>query len=719
MHDLLNDLATYVVGDFLSRLDIEIKQEFGKEPLKKQRHMSFVCEDYVVYKRFELFRGAKNLRTFLALSVGVVDIWTTFYLSNKVLNDILQELPLLRVLSLSNLRIRETLIVSGCYELIKLPKSFSKLKNLQNFDMRDTPDLKKMPLGIGKLKSLQTLSKIIIGGDSGFAIKELKKLQNLHGKVAIAGLGNVQNAMDAREANLSQKRFTELELNWGSEFNVLGTELLEKEILNELRPHNGTLEKLGITSYRGTEFPNWVGGPSFLRLTKVSIDGCEECTSLPRLGQLPSLKELFIGKMSKVKVVGLEFLGTDLAFPSLEILRFSSMSGWEEWSTNSGAFHYLQELRILDCPNLVRLSLEALPSLRILKLRKCDHGVLKNLVDVASTITKLEIIAMSGLTDELWRGVIGCLGDVEEISIRSCNEIRYLWESEAEASKVLMNLKNLDLYECENLMSLGEKEEDNINSGSSLTSFRRLKVWKCNNLEHCSCPDSMEELTIGDCHSITSVSFPTGGGQKLKELLITGCKKLLEKELGGREKTGMLINSKMQMLRSVHIYKWQNLKWIIALGYFINLVRLAIIECPSMELFPDHDLPNLTSLTHLRIEKCTSMDASFPRGLWPPKLCYLRIGGLKKPISEWGPQNFPTSLVNLRLQAGPYDDMKKFDQLSHLLPSSLTIFGIEGFEKLESVSTGLQHLTSLQRLFIENCPKTKDLPENLLPSLLP
>ncbi|CAH1412414.1 unnamed protein product [Lactuca virosa] len=750
MHNLLNDMATYVAGDFFSRLDIEIKQEFRKEALEKQRHMSFVCEYYMGYKRFEPFKGAKNLRTLLALSVGVVEDWVTFNLSNKVLNDLLQELPLLRVLSLSGLSISQvpevigsmkhlrylnlsdskithlpenvcnlynlqTLIVSGCNSLEKLPNSFSKLKNLQHFDMRDTPDLKKMPLGIGELKSLQTLSKIIIGGDSGFAIKELKKLQNLHGKVTIAGLGNVQNAMDAREANLSQKRFTELELNWGSEFNVLGTELLEKEILNELMPHNGTLEKLRIMSYRGTEFPNWVGDPSFLRLTKVSIEGCEECTSLPRLGQLPSLKELFIGKMSKVKVVGLEFLGTDLAFPSLEMLRFYSMSGWEEWSTNSGSFPCLQELRILDCPNLVPVSIETLPSLWFLKLIKCGHGLLKSLVDVASSITKLEIDDISGLTDELWRGVTKYLGAVEEVSIWGCNKIKYIWESEAEASKILINLKKLDLSKCKNLVSLGEKEEDN--SGSSLTSFRRLEVEHCNSLEHCNCPDNMEALYLRGCDSITSVSFPTGGGQKLKELLITGCKKLLEKELG-REKTGMLVNSKMQMLRSVHIYKWPNLKSITALGYFINLVRLAIIECPSMESFPDHELPNLTSLTRIWIERCTSMDASFPRGLWPPKLCYLRIGGLKKPISEWGPQNFPTSLVNLRLHAGPYDDVKKFDQLSHLLPSSLTIFGIDGFEKMESVSTGLQHLTSLQRLFIDNCPKTKDLPENLLPLLL-
>ncbi|XP_052625519.1 putative disease resistance protein At3g14460 [Lactuca sativa] len=747
MHDLLNDMATYVAGDFFSRLDIEIKQEFGKEPLKKQRHMSFVCEDYVVYKRFKPLKGAKSLRTFLALSVGVVGSWITFYLSNKVLNDLLQELPLLRDLSLTHLTISEvpevvgsmkhlrylnlswtsithlpenvcnlynlqTLILSSCYKLIKLPESFSKLKDLQHFDMMGSFMLKTMPLGIGELKSLHTLSS-----DIGLKLTELKNLQNLHGKVCIDGLGNVENSADAREANFSRKRFSELVLDWGDEFNVLRTKSLEKEILNELMPYNGTLEKLRISLYRGVEFPNWVGDPSYRRLTIVSIESCEESTSLPMLGQLPSLKELFIGGMSKVKVVGMEFLGTDLAFPSLEILEFDSMSGWEEWSTKSGAFPCLQELCIEDCPNLVRVSLEALPSLRVLKLRKCGHGVLKSLVDIALSITKLEIDDISGLTDEVWRGMIGCLGAVEEIKISECNEIRYLWESEAEASKLLMNLKMLELRKCENLVSLGEKDKED-NCGSSLTSFSWLGVWNCNSLEHCSCPDSMETLDIWDCDSITSVSFPTGGGQKLKSLVIWDCKKLSEKELGGKEKTRFLIKSKMQMLEFVFIANWPNLKSISELSCFIHLNRLCISECPGMESFPDHELPNLTSLTELTIKKCTSMDASFPRGLWPPKLCRLEIGELKKPISEWGPQNFPTSLSHLTLYGGPYDDVKNFAQLSHLLPSSLTSLGIDRFEKLDSVSTGLQHLTSLQHLFICNCPKTVDLPEKLLSSLL-
>ncbi|CAH1412448.1 unnamed protein product [Lactuca virosa] len=107
MHDIMNDLATSVAGDFFSRLDIEMKWEFRKEALEKHRHFSFVCERYMVYKRFEAFKGAGNLRTFLAIYAVKKESWRTFYLSNKVLDDLLQELPLLRVLCLCQLSISE------------------------------------------------------------------------------------------------------------------------------------------------------------------------------------------------------------------------------------------------------------------------------------------------------------------------------------------------------------------------------------------------------------------------------------------------------------------------------------------------------------------------------------------------------------------------------------------------------------------------------------
>ncbi|KAF5775731.1 putative P-loop containing nucleoside triphosphate hydrolase, leucine-rich repeat domain superfamily [Helianthus annuus] len=486
MHDLINDLATFVAGEYFLRFDNQM--DMTEEALAKYRHMSFIREEYVAFQKFGAFEKARSLRTLLAVYVGVDHWWNDFYLSSKILVDLLPELPLLRVLSLSRFSISEvpnsigtlkhlrylnlsktnikelpenvgnlynlqTLIVFGCKSLTNLPKSFFKLKRLRHFDIRNTPLLKKLPLGIGELKSLQTLTRIIIGGNSSFSITELKGLKDLHGEISIEGLNKVQSSMHAREANLSFKGIDKLELKWD---DGSASETLEKEVLNELKPRSDKLKMLEVECYEGMEFPKWVGDPSFNRLVHVSLRACRKCTSLPPLGRLPSL----------------------------EILRFEDMSSWEVWSTNSEAmFPCLRELQIKNCPNLIDVSVEALPSLRVLRIYKCCESVLRSLVRAASSTTEMEIGSILGLTDEVWRGVIENLGALEELSIQDCDEIRYLWESDAEASKVLVNLKELKVSGCKKLVSLGEKEEDEDNIGSNLlSSLRKLEIQSCENM---------------------------------------------------------------------------------------------------------------------------------------------------------------------------------------------------------------------------------------------
>ncbi|KAJ0478591.1 putative P-loop containing nucleoside triphosphate hydrolase, leucine-rich repeat domain superfamily [Helianthus annuus] len=755
MHDLLNDLATSVAREFFSRLDIEMVPDVRKEALKKYRHMSFVCDEYIAYPKFDPFKTAKSLRTFLSLQGK--DSFEKFYLSSKILVDVLPELPMLRVLSLGNLCISEvsetigslkhlrylnlsqnpithlpesvgnlynlqTLLLSDCSELIKLPNNFSQLKNLRHLDIEGTPLLNKLPLWIGQLKSLQTLTKIIVGGDNDLPITKIKDLTDFDGSIHIKGLDKVEMAMHAQEANLLQKRFAFLELEWSDVFDGSRKESLEKEVLCGLKPNSASLTSLIIVSYGGIEFPNWVGDPSFLQLTQVFVRGCKNCTSLPPFGQLPSLKKLYIEDMDEVKSMGSELAGTGLSFPSLEVLHLENMKRLEEWSTNIGkvSFPCLNVLVVSNCPNLVQVSPEALPSLKFLYIDNCDSGVLRSLVQVASGVLQLEIESISGLDDVVWRGVIEYLGAVEYLTIKNCNEIRYLWESMA--SKALIRLMYLEVQECQNLVRLGEKEEGDSCGSNAITTLRTLKIEKCESMEHCRCPNNIEELDISDCPSITSVSFlTTAGGQKLKDLTINGCDKLLEKELifGGDNTRVLVNNTSMPMLQSVDIDSWPNLTTIIELRQLIHLTYLRIVGCPNIESFPDHELPCLTSLTHLVIRNCPSINDSFPCGNWPPNLQTLYIGRLKKPISGWGPQNFPTTLVDLTLFGGQSeDDVSRCSQLSHLLPPSLTTLRIYHFMKLKSVSVGLQHLTSLQHLFLGYCPKIKYLPDNLLPSLL-
>ncbi|KAJ0483317.1 putative P-loop containing nucleoside triphosphate hydrolase, leucine-rich repeat domain superfamily [Helianthus annuus] len=832
MHDLMNDLATSVATEFYLRLDNESEKNIKKMKLDKYRHMSFVREEYVAYEKLQVLENTKCLRTFLATFVGEVESRRHFFLSNKVLTDLLPELPLLRVLSLSGFVIRElpesigslrhlrylnlsqthithlpekvcnlvnlqTLILFGCDKLTKLPNNFLNLKNLRHLDVRDTPLSFQMLLEISKLKSLQiTLSKIDIESERGIEIAKLKDFKNIYGKISVVGLEKVQNATYAHEANFSQKKLSELELVWSDELHDSRNEMLEKAVLNELKPCDDKLIQLQIRSYGGKEFPNWVGDPSFLHLKHVSISGCKRCTSLPPLGQLPSLKKLVIEDLYGVEAVGSELFGTGQAFPSLEILSFGCMDGLKKWS--GGVFPRLQKLSISMCRNLVEVTLEALPSLNILEIKgcdnlvevtlealpslsaleitycpqlvevtleappslnelsivKCDSGVLRSLVEVASAVTKLYISYISGLSDEVWGGVIEYLGAVEELKIEGCDEVRYVVKSDADASKILVTLRKLVVLYCDNLVSIGEKEEEGDNCRSNLlTSLRILGVYECKNMEYCSCPDGIEELTVYGCSSIEVVSFPKGGLEKLRSLTIYNC-------WGGQK---MISRCSMPMLEYVHICNWPNLKSMIELNCLVHLTELIIEHCKNIESFPDtltslkkleiFNCPklevsfpggNLTSLKQLIIRECPRMDASLPGWVWPPNLCSLKIGKLKKPFSEWGPQSFPTSLVALSLHGGGggEDGVSSFTQLSHLLPSSLTSLQIIGFWKLESVSMGLQHLTSLQKLSFDvcfnlkkvswhpqhlpylhhltfsHCPKMMDLPEMLLPSLL-
>ncbi|KAD6453262.1 hypothetical protein E3N88_07967 [Mikania micrantha] len=744
MHDLINDLATHVAGEFFVRLDIEAKKGTKEAMLKKYYHMSFVREEYVTYKKLEVVKRAKSLRTFLATSVGVVYTWQNFYLSNKIVVDLLGELSLLRVLSLSKFEISEvpesigtlrhlrylnlsrtkikdlpenisnlynleTLILFGCWRLAKLPNNFSKLKNLRHLNIKGTMCLDHLPLGIGELKSLQTLSKIIIGGKSGFEITKLKDLEHLRGEVSIVGLEKVKNATDASVANLSQKRLSKLEVVWSETWDDSRNEMLEKDVLNELMPCNDKLLiKLIIRSYGGLEFPKWVGDPLFVHLKHVSLSGCKRCKSLPPLAQLKSLKELFIKNLDGVKAVGMELLGTSRAFPSLEVLSYIEMHGWEKWSISNGedVFPCLERLVIEDCPNLVEVTLEKMHSLNVLELKKCDCDVLR-------------------------RGVIDHLGAVEDLIIKFCDNIIYLWESEAVASKVLVNLRDLNVWCCDDLVSLEKKKYEDSNH--QIASLRSLTVALCKNMERCSCPDSIMSLNVTFCSSLTSISFPKGGGG-LKKLVIQYCDKLLKSEWGGQN------NNNRMLLEDVEISDWPNPKSIINLYCLVHLSRLEIRNCEGLESLPDNVLPNLKSLKRLEIRDCPRMDGCFPRGLWPPNLQTLEIGRLKKPISEWGSQNFPTSLVDLTLYDGGEDGMSSCSQFSNLLPSSLTYLRLVDFEKLESFSMGVlqhlrrlsfkncpnlhklshsQHITnSLQHLTFNKCPNMKDLPKQLLPTLL-
>ncbi|KAI5410570.1 hypothetical protein KIW84_055904, partial [Lathyrus oleraceus] len=121
---------------------------------------------------------------------------------------------------------------------------------------------------------------------------------------------------------------------WGKETEDT---LNERNVLDMLQP-SANLKILSIGLYGGTHFPSWLGDPSFFNMVSLYIDECVNRTTLPPLGQLPSLKDLQIGRMTILETIGPQFYGMAAGgsnssfqpFQSLENLFFLSMGNWKE-----------------------------------------------------------------------------------------------------------------------------------------------------------------------------------------------------------------------------------------------------------------------------------------------------------------------------------------------------------------------------------------------------
>lgn len=181
---------------------------------------------------------------------------------------------------------------------------------------------------------LRTLSNFVMGLNTGSGLEDLKSLKFLRGKLCISKLRNV--VQDIREPILSDKEDLEvLQLEWESLYLHNSSEcsrVPDINVLDRLRPH-GNLKELSINFYGGTNFPSWVGDPSFSSMVDLRLENYEKCTCLPALGALPSLKELTIKGLRKLITIGSEIYGDDCLkpFQSLETLCFQNLGAWFHW----------------------------------------------------------------------------------------------------------------------------------------------------------------------------------------------------------------------------------------------------------------------------------------------------------------------------------------------------------------------------------------------------
>jgi Leucine-rich repeat (LRR) protein len=725
MHDLVNDLAKFVSGQFIFRLEGDSFYGIAN----KTRHLSYFRTRFDNVKKFEALYEVKRLRTFLPLEFSIVDN----NLSKKVPNDLLPKLRCLRVLSLSHYenmanvpdsigKIKQlryldisftavkrlpdsmcklinlqTLNLSCCYSLVGLPKDMRKLINLRHLDISGT-DIMEMPIQLGRLKCLQTLTKFIIGSRNGSCIGELGKLTNLRGKLAILNLQNVVSSTDASDAGLKDKKHVdELVLEWEADIDILES---QRTILDKLQPHSN-LKSLTINNYGGQSFPDWVGHDSFFNMVSLHLNKCKYCCSLPSLGQLSSLQDLSIVEFDAIVRVDPGFYGSGSSsirpFKALKVLRFELMLKWEEWFSfgteiEGGAFPQLQELYIHDCPKLTGKFPIHLPSLAKLEIRGCP--LLVTSLPRAPAICQLNLTRCNEVL-------------LKELPTR----IQVLkvggFDTLDSQANIMMgpssSLQELEVSDCSSFVSLSK--------GDLASTLKFLIIMNCGILELPMYPifSSLKKLYLYDINDSLK-SVPLDLFPMLCDIYIFGCRNLESLTVSEQYEHDLMT---MQIR-------------IIDCPCFVsfpkgglcapNLILFWVWNCESLRSLPDRMDILLLSLEEFQIVHCPKVE-SFPEGGLPSNLKSISIMDCDKLVTSWtgwGFQKLP-SLRNLSI-CGEKGDVESFSEVGLLSPH-LAVLQISNFPNMRSLDKkGHQQLTSLEELRIYNCPKLEYMPEEGLPA---
>ncbi|AES71191.1 putative P-loop containing nucleoside triphosphate hydrolase, leucine-rich repeat domain, L [Medicago truncatula] len=618
MHNIMHELAECVAGEFCYRLMDSDPSTIG---VSRVRRISYFQGTYDDSEHFDMYADFEKLRTFMPFKFypvvpslgGISASVSTLLKKPKPLRVFsLSEYPItllpssighllhLRYLDLSrtpitslpdsicNLYNLEALLLVGCADLTLLPTKTSKLINLRQLDISGS-GIKKMPTNLGKLKSLQSLPRFVVSNDGGSNVGELGEMLELRGSLSIVNLENVLLKEEASNAGLKRKKYLhEVEFKWTTPTHSQESENI---IFDMLEPHRN-LKRLKINNFGGEKFPNWLGSNSGSTMMSLYLDECGNCLSLPSLGQLSNLREIYITSVTRLQKVGPEFYGNGFeAFSSLRIIKFKDMLNWEEWSVNnqsgSEGFTLLQELYIENCPKLIGKLPGNLPSLDKLVITSCQ-----TLSDTMPCVPRLRELKISGCEAfvSLSEQMMKCNDCLQTMAISNCPSLVSI-----PMDCVSGTLKSLKVSDCQKLQleeshSYPVLESLILRSCDSLVSFQLALFPK------------LEDLCIEDCSSLQTILSTANNLPFLQNLNLKNCSKLAPFSEGEF--------STMTSLNSLHLESLPTLTSLKGIGieHLTSLKKLEIEDCGNLA-----SLPIVASLFHLTVKGCPLLKSHFER----------------------------------------------------------------------------------------------------------
>ncbi|KAL5133829.1 putative disease resistance RPP13-like protein 1 [Glycine soja] len=724
MHQLMRDLAISFGGEFYFR------SEEPREEIKigvYTRHLSFTKFGDIVLDNFKTFDKVKFLRTFLPINfkdapfnnenAPCIIMSKLKYLrvlsfcgfqSLNALPGAIGKLIHLRYLNLSYTCIEtlpesvcslynlQTLKLSNCRKLTMLPTGMQNLVNLRHLSIHCT-SIKEMPRGMGKLNNLQHLDSFIVGQHQENGIRELGGLLNLRGPLSIIQLENVTKSDEALKARIMDKKhINSLSLEWSERHNNSLDFQIEVDVLSKLQPHQD-LVFLSISGYKGTRFPDWVGNFSYYNMTHLSLCNCNDCRMLPSLGQLPSLKDLYISCLNSVKIIGASLYKTEdcsfvKPFSSLESLTIHNMPCWEAWiSFDLDAFPLLKDLEIGRCPNLRGGLPNHLPALESLTIKDC-----KLLVSSLPTAPALRRLKIRG-SKKVRLHEIPIL--VESLEVEGSPMVTSMIEAISNIKPSC--LQSLTLSDCSSAIS--------FSGGGLPASLKSLNIWGLKKLEFPTQHkhELLESLEIYDsCDSL--ISLPLIIFPNLKRMVLVKCENMESLLVSLSESSNNLSYFEIRDCPNFVSFPREGLP-------APNLIRFTVENCDKLNSLPEQMSTLLPKLQYLHIDNCSEIE-SFPEGGMPPNLRLVGIANCEKLLRgiAWPSMDMLTSLY----VQGPCYGIKSFPK-EGLLPPSLTSLHLFDFSSLETLDCeGLIHLTSLQELEINSCQKLENMAGERLPASL-